>query len=94
MTLVCFDSNFVIWGVKQEATPGQEQNIAKVVHLLAWLGEQNRQILVPSIVVGEVLASLPPAAHSVFISLMETNFIWRRMTLRRRRNLRACGAIG
>ena len=31
MSLVCFDSNFVIWSVKQQATPGQEGNIAKAM---------------------------------------------------------------
>ena len=52
MSLVCFDSNFVVWGAKREATPGQEDKIDKAVLLLEQLEGQDKQIVVPSIVSG------------------------------------------
>lgn len=75
MTLVCFDTNFLIWGVKQQATPGQERNIAKAVYLLELLDKQDKQILLPSIVLGEVLAALPPEQHAKFMDLVQQSFI-------------------
>ncbi len=75
MSLVCFDSNFVVWGAKREATPGQENKIDKAVLLLEQLEGQDKQIVVPSIVLGEVLASLPPALQPPFVAMMQQHFI-------------------
>lgn len=75
MSLVCFDSNFVVWGVKRQATPGQEDNINKAVFLLDQLGGEDKQVVIPSIVLGEVLASFPPELQSAFVAMLEQNFI-------------------
>jgi predicted nucleic acid-binding protein len=75
VSLVCFDSNFVVWGVKRQATPGQEDNINKAVFLLDQLGGEDKQVVIPSIVLGEVLASFPPDLQPEFVAIMEQNFI-------------------
>jgi rRNA-processing protein FCF1 len=75
VSLVCFDTNFLIWGVKQQATPGQELNIVRVTHLLETLESQDKQILIPSIVLGEVLASLPFDQHALFVDQIQRSFI-------------------
>jgi predicted nucleic acid-binding protein len=75
VTLVCFDTNFLIWGVKRQATPGQEGNVAKAAYLLDLLDKQDKQILIPSIVLGEALAALPLEQHAMFIDLIQRTFI-------------------
>lgn len=75
MSLVCFDTNFVIWGIKRQATAGQDGNIAKAVYLLQQLEQQDKQILIPTIVLGEVLASLPVEQHASFVMLIRRSFI-------------------
>ncbi len=76
MSLVCFDTNFVIWGVKKQAAVSQGNNIAKVAYLLETLEQQNKQILIPSIVLGEVLASLPADQQLSFVALIRQSFIF------------------
>jgi hypothetical protein len=34
MTLVCFDTHIIIWGVKGQATSGQEDKIDKAKYLI------------------------------------------------------------
>lgn len=34
MNLVCFDTHIIIWGIKKQATPGQEGNIEKAKDLI------------------------------------------------------------
>lgn len=75
MSLVCFDTNFVIWGVKRQATSGQEDNIRKVGYLLKQLEKQRAQILVPSIVLAEALAPLPSTQYAAFVQMMERMFV-------------------
>jgi PIN domain nuclease of toxin-antitoxin system len=35
MDLVCFDTHIIIWGIKQQATAGQEANIDKAKNLIS-----------------------------------------------------------
>lgn len=52
MDLVCFDTQIIIWGVKRQATPGQEDNIDKAKYLINTCEENGIDIMVPSVVVG------------------------------------------
>jgi len=60
MNLVCFDTQIIIWGVKRQATPGQEDNIDK-----AKCEKDGIDIMVPSVVVAEILCALEPGLHIV-----------------------------
>ncbi|MEM9214632.1 MAG: PIN domain-containing protein [Cyanobacteria bacterium P01_F01_bin.150] len=75
MNLVCFDTQILIWGVKQQATPGQEANIEKARHLIQMCDENNIRVIVPSIVVAELLCNLPKKIHNDFRQLMQNRFI-------------------
>lgn len=75
VSLVCFDTNFVVWGIKRQASAGQESNIPKAVYLLQQLEQQDKQILIPTIVLGEALASLSVEQHASFVSLIQRSFI-------------------
>ncbi|XGV99751.1 MAG: type II toxin-antitoxin system VapC family toxin [Leptolyngbya sp. BL-A-14] len=70
MAIVCFDTHIVIWGIKKVASPGQENMLLKAATLIASCDESKHQIIIPSLVLGELLMGLPPDEHPAFISLM------------------------
>lgn len=75
MSLVCFDTHVVIWGIKQEAVLSQQDMISRAKYLIDKCEEQKKRVLVPSIVVAELLIKIAPAKHQVFIKSMEKKFI-------------------
>lgn len=56
--IVCFDTNILVWGIKQESTTGQEQNIKKAAHLISTCSENGSTVIIPSIVVAELLCGV------------------------------------
>lgn len=75
MDLVCFDTQIIIWGVKKQATSGQEGNIEKAKYLIAMCEKDGVKIMVPSVVVAELLCALEPKLHGAFSELMHRRFI-------------------
>ena len=75
MEIVCFDTNILIWGIKGEATPGQEEMISKAKNLIKNCQDEKKTIIIPSVVVAEVLPSLDPRDYNDFITLLKKNFI-------------------
>jgi predicted nucleic acid-binding protein len=75
MNLVCFDTNIIIWGVKRQATPGQEENIEKAEFLISMCDENDIKIMVPAVVVAEILCALEPRFHGAVSELMQRRFI-------------------
>ena len=67
MAIVCVDTNVLIWGVKQECTPGQEDLLERAKHLLKQCQAAKDRVIVPAIVIGELLANLPLDTHEVFL---------------------------
>lgn len=65
--LVCLDTNIIIWGIKQEATPGQEDMIPKSVAFLRKLDETGTKIAIPSVVLAEAMLPIPKQRHDEFI---------------------------
>jgi predicted nucleic acid-binding protein len=52
---ICFDTTPLIWGVRGEATVGQEHEIAKTKRYIDFLKRTNKQIMVPTPVLAEYL---------------------------------------
>jgi predicted nucleic acid-binding protein len=75
MDLVCFDTQIIIWGIKKDATPGQEDMIVKAEHLIQQCEEERIQIIVPAIVVAELLSGLKPESYSEFTAFMQRRFM-------------------
>jgi predicted nucleic acid-binding protein len=70
MAIVCFNTHVVIWGIQKVASPEQEDMLFKAEALIATCDEKKHQIIIPSLVFGEVLMGIPPEEHPAFISLM------------------------
>ena len=54
-SIVCLDTQIVIWGVKKQSTPDQSEMILRAEYLLEKFLSSGTKILVPSIVVAEIL---------------------------------------
>lgn len=71
MSLVCFDSMFVVWGIKREVTPQTDEYIKRTIHVMRQCEANGDTIIVPSIVLGEVLSSIPEDKQSDFMRAFE-----------------------
>lgn len=75
MPLVCFDTNVLIWGIKNEAHPSQQDMIEKANALILQCHEKRDTVLIPAIVVAEMLCNAPRNTHSNFYQILNSNFI-------------------
>jgi predicted nucleic acid-binding protein len=73
--LVCIDTMILIWGLKKKAQPGQEIMIQAAEKLLDELEHTSTKVIIPSPVIGELLAPIPQNEHSNFLSLLGKNMI-------------------
>lgn len=72
--LVCLDNHILIWGVRQEATPGQEDMIRRTGLFLQFLEKKNAQIIIPSVVVGEFLLGVSFENHQKVMEVLDKRF--------------------
>ena len=64
MTVVCLDTNIVIWGVlKQKRDPNQQSFVDKSTALVKYLVKSKDIVLLPSVVVGELLVKISQEEH-------------------------------
>ena len=75
MNLVCLDTQILIWGVKGQASSGQEGMIPKAKSFLRYLDKSGIRSLVPAIVLAELLMPIPPHSRQAFSEFMQKNFI-------------------
>ena len=75
MKLVCLDNHILIWGIKEEATQGQEDMIPKAKRFFKWLEDEDIKVLIPANVIAEFLMLIPHEEHGNIISLFNKFFI-------------------
>jgi len=75
METVCLDTHILIWAIKEQASPGQEDMVSKAQRFLKQLESQKIIVLVPSIVVAEILMPVPPELHAMVINLLDRSFV-------------------
>ncbi len=75
MKLVCFDNHVLVWGIKEQATFGQEEMIPRAKALIKTLDETHVRVLIPSIVIAEFLLRIPPDEHALVINLFHRSFV-------------------
>ena len=69
---ICIDSQIVIWGIKKQ---GDGDMVEIATHFFKWADEHNHQIVIPTIVVGEVLSPEPAAKRAQIYNELENGFI-------------------
>jgi len=72
--LVCLDNHILIWGIRQVATPGQEDMIRRTRLFFEFLEKKNAQIIIPSVVAGEFLLGVPLENHQKIMEVLEKKF--------------------
>ena len=70
MASVCFDTNFMIWGIRRTASPGQEYCIDRARYVIERCQENGDKIIVPSIVLGELMVPIPDRDRGDFVRFM------------------------
>jgi len=75
MNLVCFDNHVLVWGIKEQATPGQEEMIPRTKALIHKLQEDRIHVLIPSVVIAEFLMPIPLDMHATVINLFDKAFV-------------------
>lgn len=73
--VVCIDSHAIIWGIKKQATTGQEDMVAKAEHFFNWIDQNEHDVIIPSIVVAEILAPEPVTIHAKYLEILQNSFI-------------------
>ncbi len=74
MSVVCLDTHILVWGIRREATQGQEDYIPHARFLLQKLNDENAKIIIPSIVLAEFLVRCPEDKVNDIIGLFERSF--------------------
>lgn len=74
MSIVCLDTNILIWGIKKQATPGQENMILQAENFLKWLDQNKKKIIIPVPVISELLVPIPVEEHEPFLKTIHSKF--------------------
>lgn len=75
MKQVVVDTHILIWGIKEEAEPGQEEMIERTRQFIEQCQTNGTRILVPSVVVGELLTAVELRSHLMTLNLLQSAFI-------------------
>jgi predicted nucleic acid-binding protein len=76
MRIVCLDTQVLYWGIIGKATPGQEAIIPRARDfLVALTADGDTHIVIPSIVVGELLAFVPEAEQADVLLRLQTDWL-------------------
>ncbi len=63
---ICLDTHILIWGIKEEATTGQEPMVEKAKIFLSHVEKDSEiTIIVPAVVLAEVLMKVPADLHKM-----------------------------
>ena len=80
--ILCIDSHIFIWGIKKQATDGQENMIEKAEYLFQWADDNKHKIMIPTVVIAEVLAPEPIELYPYYMDIINKNFIVAQYDLR------------
>jgi predicted nucleic acid-binding protein len=72
--LICIDSNVFIWGIKKQASPGQENMLLHAQEFFKWVKQEKHHIILPSIVLAECLQPEPPNVHAEYVETAQDIF--------------------
>ncbi len=73
--IVLIDSQIFIWGIKGQASIGQEGNIAHARTLINWLSDNQYKLLLPVPQMVELLSYAPPEDQSTICELFDKRFL-------------------
>ena len=75
MKQAILDSHILIWGIKEQAEDGQEEMIERTQQFFEECKKNKTQLLVPSVVVGELLTAIDVKYHPMTLNLLQGAFL-------------------
>ncbi|MBK8022058.1 MAG: PIN domain-containing protein [Chloroflexi bacterium] len=76
MRIVCLDTQVLYWGIIGRASRGQDELIPRARDFLIGLtADENTHVIIPSIVVGELLAFVPEAEQSNVLARLQQDWL-------------------
>lgn len=75
MSLVCFDTMIVVWGIQGWANNNQDNMIDRARQAIVKCQEDNHKIIIPSIVLAEILSGIDTEKRKDFHDLVSKNFL-------------------
>ena len=69
---ICIDSQIVIWGIKKQGDGGM---VEMAEHFFKWADDNKHEIIIPTIVIGEILSPEPAAKRAQIYNELENGFI-------------------
>lgn len=76
MTVICFDTHLLIWGIRGYAEPTQSHMIGRTRRYIQHLDSQREQIMVPTPALAEYLVGVPPQDRERHRRALERHFIF------------------
>lgn len=73
--IVCLDSDILIWGLKKEATDGQEHMIIKAEAFISYLYKLKKRIIIPAPILTELTWILDKEKRDLVVDIMSKRFI-------------------
>lgn len=74
MSIITLDSHILVWGIKGEASPGQEPMVSHAKRFFKWIDEEKHDVLLTSLVLGELLMRVPPEKHAEVLKYYDSRF--------------------
>lgn len=71
---VCIDSHLIIWGIKKQASEGQEHMIEKAENFFKYMDNERIEIIIPSIVVAEILTPEDETKRAEYSRILTKSF--------------------
>jgi predicted nucleic acid-binding protein len=72
--ILCIDSNVIIWGIKKQATSGQESLVEQAEYFFQWVDENEHQIIIPTVALAEILAREPEDIRVKYMDVLSSSF--------------------
>lgn len=76
MAIVCLDTQVLYWGIRGHSNPVKDERLIQhAMGFLRWLKEERHDVIIPSIVVGEMLVAIPEDEMAEVLARFDRDWI-------------------
>lgn len=75
MTIACLDTNILYWAIVQKSVSGVENFVQPAIDFLKRLEDNQISVIIPTIIVGELLISVPEVDYALVLSKFTDNLL-------------------
>ncbi len=74
MSIVCLDSQILVWGIKEQSSEGQEDMIPRAKAFLKWLDDNNKKVVIAAPIITEILMPVPKENYEKLLQVLHNKF--------------------